>query len=214
MEQLLYNDEIGKFRLVDEFDLLEIRNTFEEPSDDDEYLAEFDELERHGWRGATPLTVAMALGDVHDEKSLAAWQARRSQRPDSLSDTDNLADAVRQLTQVHGAGVFILPAQALANFEVRIVSKSIPERTSSPTTSTPTIDPEALYTALEAAQRLRCGKTNVYDLWDSGELAVTRTGTGKRGMRVSGADLIHFLQSRRSGGPAPKVRYKHLKSLD
>lgn len=78
MERLLYNDEIGGFWHVDEIDLLGVRSTFEEPSDDDKYLSEFDELESRGWRTATSLTVAMALGEVCDEATLAAWVRKGS----------------------------------------------------------------------------------------------------------------------------------------
>lgn len=88
------------------------------------------------------------------------------------------------------------------------------ERTTAATTATPSIDPDTLFTAQEAAERLRCGKTNVYDLWESGELAVTNTGAGKKGKRVRGSDLIAFLDSRKEGGPQPKSRFKHLKSLN
>jgi hypothetical protein len=73
MEWLLYNDERQEFLFVDEWFLQGLRSTFEDPSDDSEYVDEFDELERRGWRKATPLTVAMALGEVYDEGSLAAW---------------------------------------------------------------------------------------------------------------------------------------------
>ena len=39
----------------------------------------------------------------------------------------------------------------------------------------------------EVADQLRCGKTNVYDLMERGDLATTRTGAGRKGLRVMGA---------------------------
>jgi hypothetical protein len=73
------------------------------------------------------------------------------------------------------------------------------------------IDPDTVYTPAEVSLFLRCGKTNVYDLLTSGDLAVTRVGAGKHGLRVIGADLSAFLQSRKTGGPAPKSAFKYLK---
>jgi excisionase family DNA binding protein len=66
------------------------------------------------------------------------------------------------------------------------------------------IDPDQFYTVAEAAALLGCGKTNVYDLLLSGELAKTCIGAGKKGLRVRGSDLLQFLDSRREGGPAPR----------
>jgi excisionase family DNA binding protein len=75
---------------------------------------------------------------------------------------------------------------------------------------TAAIDADALYTAQEAAERLRCGKTNVYDLMESGELAVTRTGAGRKGLRIRGSDLLAFLDARKEGGPRPRMAFKRL----
>ena len=68
----------------------------------------------------------------------------------------------------------------------------------------------ALYTPSEVAERLGCGKTNVYDLIESAALAVTRIGAGSRGMRVRGSDITDFLEARKEGGPSPRSTYKHL----
>jgi excisionase family DNA binding protein len=72
------------------------------------------------------------------------------------------------------------------------------------------IDPDSLYFPAEIAARLRCGKTNVYDLIKKGELAVTRIGSGRSGLRVKGSDLTAFLDARKEGGPKPKGRFKLL----
>jgi excisionase family DNA binding protein len=73
------------------------------------------------------------------------------------------------------------------------------------------VDPERLYTIGEVADRLRCGKTNVYDLVDGRALAVIRVGAGKGGFRVRGSDLLAFLDSRKSGGPKPEFAFKNLR---
>jgi excisionase family DNA binding protein len=75
-------------------------------------------------------------------------------------------------------------------------------------------DPDMLYTANEAAERLRCSPANVYALLETGELAVTRTGAGRKGLKVKGSSLSAFLEDRTEGGPAPKMRFKHLRSLN
>lgn len=72
------------------------------------------------------------------------------------------------------------------------------------------INIDSIYTPAEASVILRCGKTNVYDLMESGELAVIRTGAGKKGYKVKGSDLILFLNERSEGGPTPKGNLKHL----
>jgi excisionase family DNA binding protein len=76
------------------------------------------------------------------------------------------------------------------------------------------IDPDMLYTANEAADRLRCSPANVYALLETGELAVTRTGAGRKGLKVKGASIVAFLEERTEGGPAPRMRFKHLRSLN
>jgi hypothetical protein len=106
VERLLYNDESGSFLLADEALLRGLRDTFEEPPDDDEYIAEFEELERHGWLEPTPLTIAIALGDVHDQESLMAWQARQAESPVSLSE------AVLRLTAALESGAIRQPLPA------------------------------------------------------------------------------------------------------
>jgi hypothetical protein len=55
MEWLLYNEELGAFRVVDEDYLDRLRGLSEDPTYDPEYLEEFDELEQDGWVRATPL---------------------------------------------------------------------------------------------------------------------------------------------------------------
>ncbi len=74
----------------------------------------------------------------------------------------------------------------------------------------PAIHPEAYYTVREAAERIRCKDANLYQLIANKDLAVTRVGAGKRGLRVQGADLIAFLASRREGGPQPRMALKRL----
>lgn len=69
----------------------------------------------------------------------------------------------------------------------------------------------ALYTPQEVADILRCGKSNVYELITSGELAVIRVGAGKHGMRIKASDIDAFLESRRTGGPTAPGGFKHLK---
>jgi hypothetical protein len=106
VERILYDDETGRFMIADLLLLQGLRDTFEVPSDDDEYVAEFDELERHGWREATPLTIAMALGDVHDEESLAAWRALQADDPVTLTN------AIVRLTEVLRSGAYRQPLSA------------------------------------------------------------------------------------------------------
>jgi excisionase family DNA binding protein len=73
------------------------------------------------------------------------------------------------------------------------------------------IDPDQFYTVAESAALLDCGKTNVYDLLLSGELAKTCVGAGKKGLRVRGSDLLAFLEARKTGGPKPKGYFKNLR---
>jgi hypothetical protein len=79
--------------------------------------------------------------------------------------------------------------------------------------SRPGIDPELLYKVQDVAEFLLCGKTTVYDLIGSGQLAVTLIGSGRKGMRVRGEDLIRFLDDRRAGGPGPRTKFKYLKNI-
>lgn len=72
------------------------------------------------------------------------------------------------------------------------------------------LDNDRLYVPVEVAAFLRCGKTNVYDLLTAGDLAVTRVGAGKKGLRVRGSDLRAFLDDRKNGGPSPTGNFKHL----
>ena len=46
---------------------------------------------------------------------------------------------------------------------------------------------------------------------DSGDLARTKVGAGKKGLRVMGSDLLAFLESRREEGPKPQGTFKYLK---
>jgi excisionase family DNA binding protein len=73
-----------------------------------------------------------------------------------------------------------------------------------------TIEENAIYTPAEVAGLLRCGKSNVYNLIGTGDLAVTRIGAGKKGFRVRGSDITAFLDSRKEGGPSPQGSFKHL----
>lgn len=70
---------------------------------------------------------------------------------------------------------------------------------------------DTIYTPAEVAARLRCSKTNVYDLIAGRDLAVTRIGAGKAGMRITGSALAAFLQSRTTGGPTAKGKIKYLR---
>jgi excisionase family DNA binding protein len=72
------------------------------------------------------------------------------------------------------------------------------------------IEPDVLYSVTEVASFLGCGKSNAYELLLSGELAKTPIGAGRKGLRVRGSDLLHFLDSRREGGPAPQGSFKYL----
>ena len=72
------------------------------------------------------------------------------------------------------------------------------------------IESENLYSPSQVADRLGCSKTNVYDLIGSGELAFTRIGASKKGFKIMGSDLQAFLESRKEGGPKPKMNYKRL----
>lgn len=75
------------------------------------------------------------------------------------------------------------------------------------------IDKDCLYTPTEVATWLRCGKSNVYDLMLSGDLASTRVGAGKAGKRVRGSDIAAFLEERTEGGPSPKGTFRYLKGI-
>ena len=73
------------------------------------------------------------------------------------------------------------------------------------------IEPDAIYTAKEVAEMLRCGLTNVYKLAKDGHLAVIRIGTGTKGFRFRGSDLLAFLDDRKEGGPSPSPSsYRHI----
>jgi len=82
------------------------------------------------------------------------------------------------------------------------------------TAEVPPIHPNAIYKVAEATQRIRGGKTNVYDLCKSGQLAHFNIGLGRKGIRVRGSALIAFIESREEGGPAPKQSFKYLKALN
>lgn len=73
------------------------------------------------------------------------------------------------------------------------------------------IEMDALYKPAVVASFLSCGKTNVYELLNSGELARTRIGAGISGVRVKGSDIAAFIDSRREGGPQPRGTFKYLK---
>lgn len=72
------------------------------------------------------------------------------------------------------------------------------------------IDPDRIYRVAEAAELLACGTSTIYELADSRALAVTRVAAGGRGLRILGRDLLDFLDSRKSGGPEPKMNFKRL----
>ncbi len=75
---------------------------------------------------------------------------------------------------------------------------------------TPPIDPNTLYVAKEASKRIRCNSSHIYSLIASGDLASIRIGHGQGGLRVLGSDLLAFLNSRRQGGPEPRMNFKRL----
>lgn len=73
--------------------------------------------------------------------------------------------------------------------------------------------PDTLYTLDEAAARLRCSRINVWRLVDAGDLAAARVGAGRAGIRIRGAAIEAFLESRTAGGPKPEFEYVHLKEF-
>lgn len=75
-----------------------------------------------------------------------------------------------------------------------------------------TVEPNKIYLPSEVADILRCGRTNVYDLMASGELATTSVGAGKKGKRVLGSAILAFLETRTEGGPKPQGSFKFLKT--
>ena len=75
-----------------------------------------------------------------------------------------------------------------------------------------TVEANKLYLPSEVADILRCGRTNVYDLMASGELATTAVGAGKKGNRVMGSAILAFLEARTEGGPKPNGSFKLLKT--
>ncbi len=62
------------------------------------------------------------------------------------------------------------------------------------------VDPDFIYTPAEVAERLRCSRTNVYDLLTRKELAHIKVGAGNKGFKVRGSDLLFFIESRKEGG--------------
>lgn len=107
MEWVLYNDELGEFRFIDESFLGGLRDLSEAPSDDPDYQDEFDELEQQGWRKASALTLAMALGDVHDAESLMVWSRGEP-------DQAELIERLERLTaRMEAASIAEVPAEAL-----------------------------------------------------------------------------------------------------
>lgn len=74
-----------------------------------------------------------------------------------------------------------------------------------------TIDPSRLYRVNDVAQIFDCGKSNVYELIKSGAIATVSVGAGNSGVRVLGRDILAFVESRRSGGPAPTIAIKNLR---
>lgn len=76
---------------------------------------------------------------------------------------------------------------------------------------TSTIHADRLYLAAEVATILRCGKSNVYNLALSGAIAKTSIGSGKKGFRFKGSDILLFLDDRKEGGPSPlPSSYRHI----
>ena len=73
------------------------------------------------------------------------------------------------------------------------------------------IDPGAIYTVSEAADFLRCAKSNVYDLVSSRLIATVKVGAGNAGFRMVGKDILAFIESRRSGGPKPLITFENLR---
>lgn len=72
------------------------------------------------------------------------------------------------------------------------------------------INQDRIYTPAQVADWLQCSTTNVYRLIDSGELAYTRIGASKKGFKIKGSDLLAFLESRKVGGPKPRMAFKRL----
>ena len=67
------------------------------------------------------------------------------------------------------------------------------------------INPSELYTVKEVIGLMKCGKSTVYNLINSQELASIRIGAFGGGVRVMGSDIEAFLGSRKTGGPQPKM---------
>ena len=72
-----------------------------------------------------------------------------------------------------------------------------------------------LLTVKQAAQRLGCSLTNVYNLIDSGQLAVVPVGQ-RKGYRIDMRDLGEFVDQRKFRFQAPlpiktSVQLKHIK---
>jgi Helix-turn-helix domain len=70
------------------------------------------------------------------------------------------------------------------------------------------IQPSALYKIEAVSKLLGCGKTNVYDLVNSRALAHVPIGSGKKGIRIQGSDILSFIQSRKVGGPRSSLTEK------
>ncbi len=95
--------------------------------------------------------------------------------------------------------------------ERRVAALEAKERQDAPPDPGPRpIEPGAIYTVKEVAERLRCESSNVYNLVESKTLATVRVGNGGAGIRILGSDLLAFVTSRRQGGHAPRMALKRL----
>jgi excisionase family DNA binding protein len=72
------------------------------------------------------------------------------------------------------------------------------------------MDRNALYTIQDVADLLRCERESVCALLRKGVLLRRGVAPGRKILRISGDDLLAFLESRRSGGPQPRMAYKRL----
>lgn len=65
-----------------------------------------------------------------------------------------------------------------------------------------------LLTVKEVADRLRCGLTNVYALFGTGELRGMRVGRGRGGIRIHQDALMEFIDGRLKKAEPPLSKKK------
>ena len=75
------------------------------------------------------------------------------------------------------------------------------------------IQPDTLYSVSQTAGFLGCASRTFTICCYPGNWRGTPIGSGSKGLRVRGSDILAFLDSRREGGPRPKGTFKHLPKL-